>query len=175
MKPESNLMFGLVLIMISFIYHQFNSTLDGPYMDEIFHISQTKEYCKGNWLTYDPKLTTPPGLYIVSYVMIYFLSWLKRVEMKEICYSSIQRSTNMLFCVGLYWILKEIIQFKRGHQSAANSSKALLLLLFPPAFFFHFLYYTDSGSMTLVLWSYLLSLKKQYLLSSLVSVVLLLL
>lgn len=30
--------------------------------DEIFHIPQAQQYCQGDYLTWDPKLTTPPGL-----------------------------------------------------------------------------------------------------------------
>jgi alpha-1,2-glucosyltransferase len=37
-----------------------------PYLDEIFHIPQAQQYCKGEFAKYDPKLTTPPGLYIIS-------------------------------------------------------------------------------------------------------------
>lgn len=34
--------------------------------DEIFHIPQAQNYCQGDWLSWDPKITTFPGLYIVS-------------------------------------------------------------------------------------------------------------
>ena len=30
--------------------------------DEIFHIPQAQQYCRGYFLEWDPKLTTPPGL-----------------------------------------------------------------------------------------------------------------
>lgn len=32
--------------------------------DEIFHIPQTQQYCSGNFKDWDPKLTTPPGLFV---------------------------------------------------------------------------------------------------------------
>lgn len=34
--------------------------------DEIFHIRQTQAYCAGRWLEWDPKITTFPGLYIIT-------------------------------------------------------------------------------------------------------------
>lgn len=32
--------------------------------DEPFHIPQAQAYCNGEWSTWDPKITTPPGLYV---------------------------------------------------------------------------------------------------------------
>ena len=34
-----------------------------PYIDEIFHIPQAQAYCQGDFLYWDNKITTPPGLY----------------------------------------------------------------------------------------------------------------
>ncbi|KAG4306521.1 hypothetical protein PORY_000509 [Pneumocystis oryctolagi] len=34
-----------------------------PYMDEIFHVKQMQTYCKGDYLRWDDKITTPPGMY----------------------------------------------------------------------------------------------------------------
>lgn len=39
-----------------------------PYMDEIFHIPQAQRYFLGNFKAWDPKITTPPGLYYVGYI-----------------------------------------------------------------------------------------------------------
>lgn len=40
---------------------------DTPYMDEIFHLRQTSQYCaKNNWKHWDPKITTLPGLYVLA-------------------------------------------------------------------------------------------------------------
>jgi len=35
--------------------------------DEPFHVPQAQAYCNGEWATWDPKITTPPGLYISSH------------------------------------------------------------------------------------------------------------
>ncbi|OWM64631.1 hypothetical protein CDL15_Pgr020598 [Punica granatum] len=39
-----------------------NSIVQEPYMDEIFHIPQAQQYCRGNFRSWDPMITTPPGL-----------------------------------------------------------------------------------------------------------------
>ncbi|KAL3317170.1 glucosyltransferase [Cichlidogyrus casuarinus] len=39
-------------------------------MDEIFHVNQTKAYLAGNWSHWDPMITTPPGLYILGYIIV---------------------------------------------------------------------------------------------------------
>ena len=37
-----------------------------PYLDDVFHVRQAQHYCAGNWHIWDPKITTPPGLYLIS-------------------------------------------------------------------------------------------------------------
>lgn len=32
--------------------------------DEVFHVRQAKNYVQGKWNIWDPKITTPPGLYV---------------------------------------------------------------------------------------------------------------
>jgi hypothetical protein len=32
--------------------------------DEVFHVRQAQVYCSGDFQTWDPKITTPPGLYV---------------------------------------------------------------------------------------------------------------
>ena len=39
-----------------------DSIVPDPYMDEIFHVPQAQHYCRGDFLTWDPMITTPPGL-----------------------------------------------------------------------------------------------------------------
>lgn len=34
--------------------------------DEPFHVPQTQRYCKGNFVEWDPKITTFPGLYLIG-------------------------------------------------------------------------------------------------------------
>ncbi|ORY30249.1 DIE2/ALG10 family-domain-containing protein, partial [Naematelia encephala] len=37
-----------------------------PYLDEIFHIPQTQRYCDEDFDSWDPAITTPPGLYLLT-------------------------------------------------------------------------------------------------------------
>ena len=54
---------GSFLIAVqSFLLYKFNHTVSTPYMDEIFHVRQTQVYCKGEYSTWDNKITTLPGL-----------------------------------------------------------------------------------------------------------------
>ncbi|KAJ1394393.1 Alpha-2-glucosyltransferase Alg10 [Sesbania bispinosa] len=41
-----------------------NRTVPDSYMDEIFHIPQAQQYCRGNFRSWDPMITTPPGLFM---------------------------------------------------------------------------------------------------------------
>lgn len=41
--------------------------------DEIFHVPQAQQYCKGNFKSWDPMITTPPGLYALSLYQFFFL------------------------------------------------------------------------------------------------------
>jgi alpha-1,2-glucosyltransferase len=34
--------------------------------DEPFHVPQVQAYCRGEWDVWDPKITTPPGLYVLT-------------------------------------------------------------------------------------------------------------
>ena len=55
------------------IMHPLKSGTAGPpsenvkrIKDEIFHIPAAERYCHSNYSYWDPKITTPPGLYIYS-------------------------------------------------------------------------------------------------------------
>ncbi|GMT28656.1 hypothetical protein PFISCL1PPCAC_19953 [Pristionchus fissidentatus] len=61
--------YGPASIFIGFVHYNlvsivYNIVPDG-YMDEIFHIGQTRRYCQGNY-SWDPMITTPPGLYVLA-------------------------------------------------------------------------------------------------------------
>ena len=43
-----------------------NTVVPDPYLDEVFHIPQAQQYWAGNFTEWDPKITTPPGLYLIS-------------------------------------------------------------------------------------------------------------
>ncbi len=41
--------------------------------DEPFHVPQTQRYCRGDFATWDPKITTFPGLYIAGMAWAHLL------------------------------------------------------------------------------------------------------
>ena len=59
------LLMSTTLGLVGFlVYQELDST---PYIDEIFHLRQTRQYClHGNWTHWDSKITTFPGLYILT-------------------------------------------------------------------------------------------------------------
>lgn len=123
-----------------------NSIVDVPYMDEIFHVRQAQEMCAGHFSSYDPKLTTPPGLYIVSYAL-HGLSL--PCNIAYLRYVNLFTGTILLpkVCTLLY---------RHIHPSAGprHVNAASLIASMPLFSFFSLLYYTDQLSTSLVLWSF---------------------
>lgn len=173
-----NALYLTVIIMtISsfYIWYEINKHLyNEPYMDEIFHVRQTLKYCiEKDWFSWDIKITTPPGLYIIATIasMIYeflfypFMIFKNKndsyhdIEMylrQLICSVSGLRLLNLFFGIGIIIVFKKIIsepsveeKNKNGEKSKnqlENFLKLMILANFPISFFFHHLYYTDSGS-----------------------------
>ncbi|KAL3536397.1 hypothetical protein ACH5RR_004858 [Cinchona calisaya] len=154
-----------------------NRIVPQPYMDEIFHVPQAQQYCKANFTSWDPMITTPPGLYFVSlahvaslFPGIYFLN--DASAFSDACSTSILRFTNGVLAVICGVLIYDIITHLRP---ALNDRKAtffaLVLALYPLHWLFTFLYYTDVASLTAVLATYLTSLKKNYWISALLGAV----
>lgn len=94
-----------------------------PYMDEVFHVSQTQSYCAGKFYDWNSKITTPPGLYMLGFL--------------EGCTSlSALRFLN-LAALGLSSLL-------------VSPDKSALIMTFPLMAFYSNLYYTDVISTLLV-------------------------
>ena len=112
----------------------------------MFHVRQAQNYCKGRFNVWDSKITTPPGLYYVSYALSGLgcdLSTLRSLSLG--CLSAI---LVIIFCTS--------VQRQRGRSNGIlNQHGALNIGLFPPLFFFSALYYTDVASTLSVLTFYL--------------------
>ncbi|CAG8670258.1 14170_t:CDS:2, partial [Acaulospora morrowiae] len=148
------------IISITTISHLVNKIVPSPYMDEVFHVPQAQNYCEGKYSEWDPKLTTPPGLYIISNIIIY-PSYVTRLV--DFCSIELLRATNLLFSAGSYVLLWSILNHLHPYQNSnARAVNALSLSMFPINWFFNFLYYTDSGSTFFVLLAYLLALKRKH-------------
>ncbi|KAK7191019.1 hypothetical protein DPSP01_007809 [Paraphaeosphaeria sporulosa] len=152
-----------------------------PYLDEYFHVPQAQRYCQKDY-TWDPKITTPPGLYLASLLIKPIagcdISALRALNVGAIC----------LICLLSYQIRRllrrplpprrtrteaSVPQFKddETQTSLLDAHTALNISLFPPLFFFSGLYYTDVLSTLVVLAAYSTYLSQRgthnYLLSSL--------
>lgn len=145
-----------------------NRIVPQPYMDEIFHVPQAQHYCNGNFRSWDPMITTPPGLYYLS--LVHAASLFPGMFMvqaassfSEVCTTAILRSVNGALAVLCSVLVYEIITLLRPTLSEGKATVyAVVLALYPLHWFFSFLYYTDVASLTAVLAMYLACLKKSY-------------
>ncbi|KAI9595631.1 alpha-2-glucosyltransferase Alg10 [Syncephalis fuscata] len=159
---------GLLLIVgNNMVANYINEQVTEPYMDEPFHVPQAQAYCRGNLSHWDPKITTPPGLYLASLLLLWPVSILFGESTVDQWCSIIRlRATNLLWSIGLFYVLyclsRQLHPRARLSQHAWN---AFTLAIFPVGYFYNFLYYTDTGSMTLVLLAYLLALKQKHALA----------
>ncbi|XP_027352245.1 dol-P-Glc:Glc(2)Man(9)GlcNAc(2)-PP-Dol alpha-1,2-glucosyltransferase isoform X2 [Abrus precatorius] len=93
-----------------------NRIVPEPYMDEIFHIPQAQQYCKGNFGSWDPMITTPPGLYYLSLAHVaslfpgfYFVK--AASSFSDMCSAAILRSVNGVLTVVCSIILYDIVTY----------------------------------------------------------------
>ncbi|XP_068611453.1 dol-P-Glc:Glc(2)Man(9)GlcNAc(2)-PP-Dol alpha-1,2-glucosyltransferase [Brachionichthys hirsutus] len=134
----------------------------GPYMDEIFHVPQAQKYCSGKFNEWDPMITTPPGLYLISVGLIKPVAWLAGLTGAVVCSTAMLRFINLLFNSGNLYLLYLLVCKLHGREKTRTTSRrvlsALSLSTFPALYFFNFLYYTDAGSTFFVLFAYLMTL-----------------
>lgn len=151
---DSKLIFGIyfavLLIFLTFLFNQIDKIVPEPYMDEIFHIKQAHEYFKGNWRNWDPMITTPPGLYIISVLLLRGF----RVEFNV----NTLRLLNVIVGVGVF-LTTVLINFST--KSSFPNERSLLVTLLPNLFIFFGLYYTDAGSVLLCLAAHYALIKKR--------------
>ncbi|KAH9209790.1 DIE2/ALG10 family-domain-containing protein [Leptodontidium sp. 2 PMI_412] len=151
-----------------------------PYLDEVFHIPQAQAYCNGRYDVWDPKLTTPPGLYIFSTLYAKLSTYGK-------CSPAVLRSFNVFALImvfsyacdcraliartksrGTPGLRDASIAFRMqswayAHQKISPDEihTALNVALFPLLFFFSGLFYTDVLSTCVVLRVYRLFLERR--------------
>ncbi|KAH7104544.1 alpha-2-glucosyltransferase Alg10 [Auriculariales sp. MPI-PUGE-AT-0066] len=145
-----------------FVLKTVNSVVTEPYMDEPFHVPQAQAYCRGEWDVWDPKLTTPPGLYVLSIV-------LNRLFMFK-CTLSMLRLTPVLASLFLPALITYVLATNRRERArnvwTSPSFEAISLAAFPVAYFFNFLYYTEVPSLALVLACVAAAARGQHFLAS---------
>lgn len=122
-----------------FFLYLFNTIVPEPYMDEYFHYNQFRAYHHNQFTYWDPKITTPPGLYLIQRLFSIVISG----ELGML------RSINCLFFSNVFivYVLK-IYDFLE--PCPGNLTRSLNLALTPTIYFFNFLDYTDSASLAVV-------------------------
>ncbi|KAL1707042.1 glycosyltransferase family 59 protein [Schizophyllum commune] len=144
------------------VLKEVNKHVTEPYMDEPFHVPQAQAYCAGNFSHWDPKITTPPGLYIVSVI-------LKRFFIVK-CALPTLRLTPLLALLILPLVLTRFLAYqKRVHPPSilSPSPAAVVLALHPLVFFYGFLYYTDVPSLLSVVTTIVLAQEERHWLAAL--------
>ncbi|KAM3955068.1 dol-P-Glc:Glc(2)Man(9)GlcNAc(2)-PP-Dol alpha-1,2-glucosyltransferase-like [Aphomia sociella] len=130
--------FGVSKIIFDKVYETNQSVID-----EFYHVPQGLAYCEGNFSYWEPKITTLPGLYLVSAAVL-------RSHFPCIAYNL--RFVNLIAsCINLI-LFASILKFVYGNTSYVKTVlQALNLSLLPPLYFFSHVYYTDTLSLTFLL------------------------
>ncbi|KAI6239124.1 Dol-P-Glc:Glc(2)Man(9)GlcNAc(2)-PP-Dol alpha-1,2-glucosyltransferase [Aphelenchoides fujianensis] len=126
-------------IVHTFLVNLFYKHVPDPYMDEIFHVNQTREYCNGNFTYWNNMITTPPLIYMVA-------AWTGFCGRERFLNSAIIPLTF----VGLTRLRLSRSTRSNNFRDAILCSIAVLLL--PVLFETSILFYTDLLSLTLVIY-----------------------
>ena len=151
--PKGVILYGIGALCLHYWLERVCNIIPEPYLDEVFHIPQAQAYWAGSWRTWDPKITTPPGLYIYSYIFGKVFSFWGEHELSV---RQLRISVEVLL-MSLPIILLRC--HPRYHNYQQWSSTLLLqmmhanlnIMLCPLLFFFSALYYTDVLSAFVVL------------------------
>ena len=140
-----------------------NRITPDPYLDEVFHVRQALTYWHGQWTTWDPKITTPPVLYLYSW-LLNSLGWLFTGDFEPDARILRLGNVLLLICI-LPWDTLQLLKYirktgSRRQYNAWDIHTAFNICLFPVIFFFSGLFYTDLISIHLVLQSYANSFQK---------------
>ncbi|KAH7134263.1 DIE2/ALG10 family-domain-containing protein [Dactylonectria macrodidyma] len=142
-----------------------------PYLDEIFHIPQAQKYCEGRFQEWDDKITTPPGLYLLSLLVPGVIKPGFSPASYVCDAQSLRASSAVALMVLAYLALQCRHEIEARLYEAHSSTKlrifsqyslhtAVNIALFPVLFFFSGLYYTDVASTAAVLAAYLHHLRR---------------
>ncbi|CAG0883110.1 unnamed protein product [Cyprideis torosa] len=138
-----------------------------PYnvVDEVYHVAIADAYLAGNFTYWHPKVTTPPGLYLVTYAILKPLSFTdfteKKIESLE--FLRMVNAIGMIFnFLIVYYILKTLWKKMSEVQVILST---VIIALHPLIVPYGFLYYTDVFSLTAILLTYLMHINGLYALA----------
>jgi alpha-1,2-glucosyltransferase len=148
--------------------------------DEYFHVRQAQTYCTGHFEIWDPKITTPPGLYLCHLHHVRSCLTLHRYLLSTVVYYLTGacdiyalRALNAAAIIAIFVLSVLVVRelsnkYVSDMANEASGLDATILTdvhiaanicLFPPLFFFSALYYTDVASTCTVMLHYLTFLK----------------
>lgn len=142
----ANFVFYVILIIyfVATFYYVNSKIIPYEFIDEKFHVGQTIEYISGHWRTWNGKITTPPGLYILGWlnykICSFFTSWSTL---------TILRMVNLIggIVVLPFTVFRPLFFFN------AIGFWPVALMSFPLLVTFYYLYYTDLWSTIFILQS----------------------
>lgn len=150
---SSATLLALVPLLYTAWAYQVNTTVPKPYLDEYFHIRQAQAYCAGDYGQWDPKITTPPGLYLLSFGAH---ALAKLVWRSSDCGVAELRTLNLVVALLVLpfqlFHLRKSIRGRSGLTTGQDEIHNVAnILLFPLILFFSGLYYTDVCSLSFAL------------------------
>ncbi|KAI1746583.1 DIE2/ALG10 family-domain-containing protein [Xylaria castorea] len=126
-----------------------------PYLDEVFHIPQAQVYCEGRYYEWDDKITTPPGLYLLTIVFNRALGFPCSIYSLRAFNVIVVSCISVLALVCRARLTPNLAKPDTGRQiTACDILTGINIALFPALFFFSGLYYTDPASTLIVLLAY---------------------
>lgn len=132
-----------------FVLYKVNQNIPAPYMDEEFHYMQTINFFQGEFSYWNPKLTTFPGLFLISSFLAYFFNLM----------GLIRSGLNFLRGVNVFygWLFSYFAGSASLYNTPLNTLYfQMVLTLLPINYFYNFLFYTDTLS-TLLVFYYLIT------------------
>jgi alpha-1,2-glucosyltransferase len=158
-KYSSIILFGALALhsLISkLIFDKINLT-SNIVVDEEFHLQLGEAYCKYEFDKWHPKVTTFPGLYLLSSLLLGAFN---------LCSTYWLRFTSLLFSFINIILFYCLFNTNNENPRWQNVISAINLSILPPLYFFSHLYYTDVASLTMILLLFLLSQRGHHYLAS---------
>ncbi|ANZ77156.1 BA75_04031T0 [Komagataella pastoris] len=150
-----SLLSHLTIILIRSCYQKVTDVVRKPFIDEIFHIPQARQYCRGRFDVWDNKITTPPGLYWLSFAWTKVLAMVNEGKIK--CDTNSLRDINF---VG--FVVLQLLIFYLQKGTTSNSYSTSSISLNPLITLYYSLFYTDVWSTIFVVASYVVIVKQPF-------------
>ncbi|CAF3849836.1 unnamed protein product [Rotaria magnacalcarata] len=115
-------LFALITIYLFVCIHK---EVPEPYMDEYFHFHQAANYCSGNYTHWDPSITTPPGLYMITHLLEMMLNSIQILDKTfGACSLGLARFTNVIFMLALPFVfMKYLEKIKKDDEQVSDDKE----------------------------------------------------